>query len=370
LKFPDENIKVSSMAPKTGRRKPAYITIDNQTGTNNQSGTDIKNDHQFLPLPEEEISTFHTFALRLLENLERVIRGKRECLEYLVTGLFAGGHILIEDLPGLGKTTLAKTLAHLISRSKKSEPVVFKRIQFTPDLLPYDITGVDIFDPKRNQFIFSPGPAFTNILLADEINRTTPKVQSALLEVMAENQVTVGNKTHVMDPFFFVIATQNPVETEGTYPLPLAQIDRFLMKLRLGYPDEADEIGIVKDDPAFTIMPKIKPICGKEDILKARKAVSKIYCDDKLIKAIVSIVSSTRNHRGIDLGASPRAGLMLIKAARAYALVQGRGYVIDQDILNLAPYVITHRLKFKAIKQNPDALIREISLDAFSKIRY
>ncbi|MBN2531269.1 MAG: AAA family ATPase [Spirochaetales bacterium] len=330
-----------------------------------QSG-DTGNKH----LTEQETRKYYTFTQKLLKNLERVIRGKQECLEFLITGLIAGGHILIEDVPGLGKTTLAKTLAHLISRTKKGNPVVFKRIQFTPDLLPYDITGVDVFDPHSNQFIFSPGPAFANILLADEINRTTPKVQSALLEVMAENQVTVGNKTHKMDSFFFVIATQNPVETEGTYPLPLAQIDRFLMKIRIGYPSEDIEIGIVKDDPAFTVMPAMQPVCGKDDILNIRDAVSRIYCDERLIKVIVSIVSATRNYRGIELGASPRASLMLIKAARAYAMVKGRGYVIDQDIVHLAPIVIAHRLRIKTVKLDPEKLIRDITLDALSKITY
>jgi MoxR-like ATPase len=278
--------------------------------------------------------------------------------------------VLIEDVPGLGKTTLAKTLAHLISQSKKGSPVVFKRIQFTPDLLPYDITGVDIFDPDTREFVFSPGPAFANILLADEINRTTPKVQSALLEVMAENQVTVGNKTYPMDALFFVIATQNPVETEGTYPLPLAQIDRFIMKIKIGYPDEEIEFGIVRDDPAYTIMPTIKPVCGKNEIIGLRDSVRSIFCDDRLMRAVVSIVSATRNHRGVDLGASPRASIMLVMAARARALVKGRGYVIDQDIIDLAPLVLGHRLRFKAIKIDPEALIREISLEAFSKIKY
>jgi len=321
-------------------------------------------------LSELEIEKNHNFILTLVQNLERIIRGKRETIELLLTGLLAGGHILIEDVPGLGKTTLAKALAHLIGMKKRGKPVIFKRIQFTPDLLPYDITGVDIFDPKKNSFVFLPGPAFSNILLADEINRTTPKVQSALLEVMAENQITVGNITHKVDPLFFVIATQNPVETEGTYPLPLAQIDRFLMKISIGYPALEEEIDIVKEDPAFTIMPKIQPICGKSDILKLQKDVRNIYCDDRLARVIVVIVSETRKHRGIELGASPRAGLMLIKAARALALVRGRGYVIDQDIVELAPHVVAHRLRLKTFKLNPDDLIREITLDALSKIKY
>ena len=199
-----------------------------------------------------DFKTSHALARRLIEGLETVIRGKTEVLEQLVTGILAGGHVLIEDVPGLGKTTLAKTVARLVSRSRKGSSVVFRRIQFTPDLLPYDITGVDVFDPGTRTFVFTPGPVFANVLLADEINRTTPKVQSALLEVMAEGQVTVGNHTYRMDPFFFVIATQNPVEMEGVYPLPLAQIDRFLMKLHIGYPDTEVEVGIVRDDPAAT----------------------------------------------------------------------------------------------------------------------
>ena len=188
----------------------------------------------------------HALARRLVDGLASVIRGKEEVLERLVTAVIAGGHVLVEDVPGLGKTTLAKTIARLVSGSRKGSAVTFRRIQFTPDLLPYDITGVDVFDPGTRKFVFTPGPVFANVLLADEINRTTPKVQSALLEVMAEGQVTIGNTTYPMDPFFFVIATQNPVEMEGVYHLPLAQIDRFLMKLHIGYPDAEVEVGIVQ----------------------------------------------------------------------------------------------------------------------------
>jgi MoxR-like ATPase len=303
-------------------------------------------------------------------ELEKIIRGKRSVLEFLLTALVSGGHVLIEDVPGMGKTTLAKSLAHLISLTDEQKPVVFKRIQFTPDLLPYDITGVDIYNPQTQRFHFSPGPIFANILLADEINRTTPKVQSALLEVMAENQVTVGNKTHKMDSLFLVIATQNPIEAEGTYPLPTSQIDRFLMKLEIGYPDQEVEVGIVKDDPAVRILPKVKPVCGKEDLLTTRQASEKVFCDDRLIRTSVALSSASRAHRGIDLGASPRGSLMLIKAARAYALVKGRGYVIDQDLIDLAPRVIAHRLIMKDVQVDPESLVREMTLSALSKFSY
>lgn len=306
----------------------------------------------------------------LTAAIEGVIRGKHREIRFLLTGLLAGGHVLLEDLPGLGKTTLAKTLARLISKTEQGKAVDFKRIQFTPDLLPYDITGVDIFDPKTRKFQFNPGPAFTNILLADEINRTTPKVQSALLEVMAEKQITIGTKTHVLDPLFFVIATQNPIETEGTYPLPIAQIDRFIMKLSLGYPSQEVEESIIIDDPSQRIMPGIKSVCGKTTLLGIMDLVDQQYCDEKLIKAVVAITSATRKHRGIEWGASPRASLALVRASRAYALINHRDYVIDQDIIDLAPLVLGHRLKLKSLKNSAQEMVKEIVAEAFSKIDY
>ncbi|MEW5815325.1 MAG: AAA family ATPase [Spirochaetota bacterium] len=311
----------------------------------------------------------HAFTSKLVEGLSLVIRGKGKFLEYLLTGLIAGGHVLIEDVPGLGKTTVAKTLARLISTGKKGKVISFRRIQFTPDLLPYDITGVDIFDPDKKEFVFSPGPVFANIVLADEINRTTPKVQSALLEVMAENQVTIGNKTHKMDPLFFVIATQNPVEIEGTYALPLAQLDRFMLRLRLGYPDLETEYEIVRDDPVVKTLPGLEPVGGKADVLHARRTAYSLHCDEKLMRSAVLLASTTRASHDLALGVSPRGSLMLIDACKAYALVKGRDYVIDQDIIDLAPLVYTHRLRLKDIKLDPEDMIRKNALEITNRLR-
>lgn len=320
------------------------------------------------------------FLRALIDNLERVIRGKRKFLELLVTAFVAGGHVLIEDLPGLGKTTVAKTLARLVSADggdggdgsvgEVEGALTFSRIQFTPDLLPYDITGVDIFDPESKGFIFSAGPVFANVILADEINRTSPKVQSALLEVMAEGQVTVGTRTHTLDPLFFVIATQNPVEIEGTYPLSVAQSDRFFMRLTLGYPDASTEIEIVKDSPADKVLPAIDPVCDRSEILAARAAAEGVFCDDRLIEAVVGISGTTREHGGIELGVSPRGSLMLVRACRAYAMMQGRGYVVDQDIFDLTPAVLTHRLKIKDPGLDPVAFLREAALARLNEITY
>jgi MoxR-like ATPase len=311
-----------------------------------------------------------SLATRLIDGLERVIRGKRGVLEHLVAALLAEGHVLLEDVPGLGKTTLAKTVARLIARDRRGTPVSFRRIQFTPDLLPYDITGVEIFDPEARRFVFQRGPVFAQVLLADEINRTTPKVQSALLEVMAEHQVTVGNRTHTMDPLFFVVATQNPVETDGTYPLPLAQLDRFLMRLRIGYPGEEEELGIVRDDPAARIMPTVKPVCTKEELLETRDYAAQLFCDERLMKCAVAVVAATRHHRGIELGGSPRASLMLVKAMRAYAVVRGRDYCIDQDLVELAPLVLSHRIRLKDPRLEISSQLREIALHELERLSY
>jgi MoxR-like ATPase len=302
----------------------------------------------------------------LLEGLQRIIKGKKEFLELLVAAVFAGGHVLIEDNPGLGKTTVAKTLAKLIDVKKK---MVFKRIQFTPDLLPYDITGVDVFDPKTLKFRFVPGPVLANIVLADEINRATPKVQSALLEVMAERQVTIGQVSHRPPEPFLVIATENPIESEGTFPLPAAQLGRFMMRLSLGYPDRDAELTILDENPAEEGLAKLEPVLKLSDFMATKEAAAAVFCHQGLKEAIADIVRDTRLHRGLVLGASPRAGLHFLEAARALAKVRGRDYIIDEDLAILAVPVLAHRVKLRDPRAQADKIIREVCLTRLSGIK-
>ena len=310
-------------------------------------------------------------AALLLEGAQRIIKGKREFLELLIAAVFAGGHVLIEDNPGLGKTTVAKTLAKLI---KGKKGLVFKRIQFTPDLLPYDITGVDVFDPKTLRFRFIPGPVLANIVLADEINRATPKVQSALLEVMAERQVTIGQTSHRPPEPFMVIATENPIESEGTFPLPAAQLDRFMMKLSMGYPGRDAELAILDENPAEEGLAKLEPVITVADFLAAKKAAAAVFCHQALKEAIADIVRDTRIHRAFTLGASPRAGLHFLEAAKAHAFVRGRNFVIDEDLLILATPVLAHRVRFRDTSNLRSAaqgekFIREICLARIGGIK-
>ncbi|GMO36444.1 MAG: MoxR family ATPase [Termitinemataceae bacterium] len=315
---------------------------------------------------------------RLLAGAGQVVRGKEDFLKLTFSALFAGGHVLLEDMPGLGKTTVAKTAAALIGSTsgdslQGSQPLIFKRIQFTPDLLPYDITGVDIFDPKSNEFRFVPGPVLANIVLADEINRTTPKVQSALLEVMAENQVTIGSVSHKPPSPFFVIATQNPIESEGTFPLPAAQLDRFMLKLSLGYPDRDSEIAVLNDNPSDTILKNLQPVITVAEFLELQKACGDVFCHPQIKNAIVDIVRETREHKAFMLGASPRAALHFLQVAKAFAMVQGRDFVSDDDLCALAHPVLSHRIKLRDAKSNSEKLIKSIaisrcaSIDTFTK---
>jgi MoxR-like ATPase len=299
----------------------------------------------------------------LINGAERIIQGKRDFLELLFAGLLARGHVLIEDNPGLGKTTVAKTAARLISGD--TGPLLFKRIQFTPDLLPYDITGVDVFDQELRAFRFMPGPVLANIVLADEINRATPKVQSALLEVMAERQVTIGAATHQPPEPFFVIATENPIESEGTFPLPAAQLDRFMMRLCLGYPDREAELAILAHNPSETVLSRLEPLIRAKDFLAAQEEAAGLFCHPSLLGAVADIVRDTRTHSAFLLGASPRAGLHVLAAARARALIRGRAYVTDEDILTIAAPVLLHRMKLKEAlaseaKADGEKLIQEI----------
>lgn len=294
---------------------------------------------------------------RVLDALETVIRGKRPLLKRLWTALVSGGHVLIEDVPGLGKTTAAKALGRLIGQGDGAAE--FRRIQFTPDLLPYDITGVEVYDPARQSFRFQPGPVFSQILLADEINRTSPKVQSALLEVMEEGTVTVGGTTHELDPLFFVVATQNPIEMEGTYPLPAAQLDRFLMRLSVGYPDETEEIAVLTRDPGRRALPELRPVVQTDEILALRAESAGVSVSPELARAVRGLLEGTRRHKAVHLGLSPRSGVLLLRALRVHALLEGRSFVTDSDLLELGPAILCHRLILKPGRTSAAEVIDE-----------
>ena len=308
---------------------------------------------------------------RLTDNIETVIRGKRDQIKFVLTALLAKGHILMEDNPGTGKTVMARTLAQSISGSHH-EAVNFKRIQFTPDLLPMDLIGSHIFDDIKKEFIFKKGPLFCNVLLADEINRASPKVQSALLECMAENQITMGDITYKLDNLFFTIATQNPVEMEGTYPLPAAQLDRFFIKIIFGYVDEETELDIYKDYLGINNnLNNIQQVLGINEILFLQQQSENVFVHEEIIKAVRNIVWATRRHQDILLGASTRSGITFLKCLKAYALVNGRTYVIEDDINDLCQPVLDHRLIYrnKEAKANALSHIRNAEMERLSKLK-
>lgn len=285
----------------------------------------------------QQIMSEYTKVNELIKNIEQVIVGKREAIELCLIALLAEGHVLLEDVPGVGKTMLVRAIA-------KSLNLDFKRIQFTPDLLPSDVTGVSIYNQKEMNFEFRPGPIMGNIILADEINRTSPKTQSALLESMEEKHITVDGKTIELNRPFFVMATQNPIEYEGTYPLPEAQLDRFLLKLHLGYPTEQDEINMLDKTASTHPIEHLNAVMDKDELIKLQNEVKQIYVSDAVKTYIVKIVNNTRNHPLFELGASPRASIALMQAAKAYAYIQGRDYVIPDDVKYLTPHVLSHRV--------------------------
>jgi MoxR-like ATPase len=277
------------------------------------------------------------FAERIVENVARVIVGKDEVIELCLVALLCEGHVLLEDVPGIGKTTLAKAIA-------RSVGCTFRRIQFTPDLLPSDVTGILYFNQKAQDFEFRPGPIMSQVVLADEINRATPRTQSALLEAMQERQVTVDVETMPLPRPFMVLATQNPIELEGTFPLPEAQVDRFLMRVALGYPGKADEDAILlryeQRDPLDTL----EPVIGAEDLLRIQQQVKAVMVEDSVREYIVDVVRATRDHVAVELGVSPRGTLALYRTAQALAALRGRTFVIPDDVKYLAPPVLTHRI--------------------------
>ena len=294
---------------------------------------------------------------RITENVEKVIKGKRDVIELTLLTLLCDGHLLIEDVPGVGKTMLARSIA-------KSTGCTFRRLQFTPDMLPSDVTGVSMFNQKTREFEFRPGPIFAQVVLTDEINRATPKTQSAMLEAMEERQVTVDGVTHPMSRPFLVLATQNPIEYEGTFPLPEAQVDRFMMRIGIGYPKPEDEWAILDSQQLLHPIEELGQAIAVEEFLAAQQAVKQVHVNDLVKEYIVALVGATRKHTDVYLGASPRGSLALYKTGRARAAILGREYVIPDDIKVLAEPALAHRLiispsaRIKSV--DPRAVIEEV----------
>lgn len=302
----------------------------------------------------------------VIENIEKVMIGKREIAELSIVALLAGGHVLLEDVPGVGKTMMVRSLS-------KSVGANFKRIQFTPDLLPSDVIGVSIYNPKTLQFEFRPGPIVGNIILADEINRTSPKTQAALLEAMEEASITIDGETLDISKPFFVMATQNPIEYEGTYPLPEAQLDRFLLKIKMGYPTAQQEIEVLRRAENRQPIQEIEAVMSVEELLNLQQYVKQVYVEDSVKSYIVDIARATRNHPNVYLGASPRASIALMKAAQAYAFMQNRDFVKPDDIKYLAPFVFGHRLilapeaRYEGVQ--PEDVIQEVIQQIFVPVK-
>lgn len=314
----------------------------------------------------QEVPMYNPKISKVIDNINKVMVGKEEISVLSLVALLAKGHILLEDVPGVGKTMLVRTLA-------KSLDCDFKRVQFTPDLLPSDVTGVSIYNPKEMEFEFRGGPILGNILLADEINRTSPKTQSALLEGMEENHITIDGQTIPLNDPFFVMATQNPIEYEGTYPLPEAQLDRFILKLKMGYPSQEEELEILAKTSVNHPIESIGPVMDKEELLGIQEEVKHVYIERNVQSYIVEIVSATREHPSVYLGASPRSSIALMKAAKAYAFIHGRDYVTPDEVKYLAPYVLSHRIilnsqaKFEGLTR--EKLVQDVIQDSNVPIR-
>jgi MoxR-like ATPase len=289
------------------------------------------------PVVTQAVSAAASVASRVTENLKRVMHAPDETLRLAVYCLLAEGHLIIEDFPGVGKTTLAKSLARSVGCD-------FSRLQFTPDLLPSDVTGVNVFNQRSNEFEFRPGPVFTHLLLVDEINRASPKTQAALLECMQEHQVTVDGVSYQLERPFMVLATQNPIEYEGTYPLPEAELDRFTMRISIGYPQLADEARMLAEQTLLMPLESLEPVASREEVLDAIEAARDVFVEESLTRYVVAVLRHTRTDARLYLGASPRAGIALLRVAKARALAEGRDYVSPEDVKAVAAPVLAHRL--------------------------
>jgi MoxR-like ATPase len=310
---------------------------------------------------KEQPAVKQPLIYELIENVEKVVVGKRREIELSLIAILSGGHVLLEDVPGVGKTMMVRAIARSLGAD-------FKRIQFTPDLLPSDVTGVSVFNQKTMEFHFRPGPVMANIVLADEINRTSPKTQAALLEALEEGSVTTDGETRELQKPFFVMATQNPIEYGGTYPLPEAQLDRFLFKFRIGYPTKNEEMEVLNRAEKEPPIESLQPVLALEKLLQMQSDVKNVFAGRQVKEYIISIVNATRQHHAVYLGASPRASIALMKAGQAYSFMQERDYVIPDDIKYLAPFVLQHRLMLNSDAKLSDLTTERIIRDILEQV--